>query len=227
MASVDDKDTESSSNSYQLDNIMLEEQDAAIAIDKQQLKNSKATSSSATSSTHIKPWPEDKSAVDHINGVSSSSSSDAAQVSASIKRTNCLRNIRHALFYSYMGPILSHGAQLHKQRKKVIVDTSSNGHNNDAALSLSRRWLTQFTTRSNSHDDNDVTTMDDMERNDTMQELSKDDLYAVPTSMEAQRLADVFWSVHRQQQQAAASAIEQSSSTSNNRRNKKKNSTNN
>ena len=48
---------------------------------------------------------------------------------------------------------------------------------------------------------------------DTIGELSKDDCYAVPATMEAQYLADIFWKVQKEQQQAAAQQ-QQSTATS-------------
>jgi len=107
-------------------------------------------------------------------------------------RRSCLQHLRHSLFYSYMSPILKRGAALHKQRKQT--------HVGDIELQQSS----------------------DVQQADRIGELSKDDCYAVPATMEAQYLADIFWKVQKEQQQQQAAAQQQQSTTttSNNRRNK-------
>ena len=111
----------------------------------------------------INPWPEDKPEdrpIYNNNGSSSQSKS-------------CIQRLSNALFYSYMGPILKRGAQLHKQRKSVQVDIESTAGSD-------------------------------------IQELSKGDVYDVPSAMEAQHLADIFWSTKKKQQQQQQQQQQQS-----------------
>jgi ABC-type multidrug transport system fused ATPase/permease subunit len=71
---------------------------------------------------------------------------------------------KNALLYSYMSPVLRRGAANHKQRKAL--------HKKERKSSLDLSVSSEY----------------------TVNELSKIDLYTVPSSMEAQRLADLFWS---------------------------------
>ncbi len=60
-----------------------------------------------------KAWPEDD--------VKSSSTTSRLQ-------QNIVKRMHHALFYSYMGPILNHGAELHKQNKcRTDLDCNGSG----------------------------------------------------------------------------------------------------
>jgi ABC-type multidrug transport system fused ATPase/permease subunit len=88
-----------------------------------------------------------------------------------VESSSTTQRLRHALFYSYMGPILNHGAALHKQRKCRTTDSD----------------------RNNSAMGDHV----DMK----LQELDTEHVYAVPKSMEAQHLAGLFWSARWNQQQ--------------------------
>eukprot|EP00571_Detonula_confervacea_P007046 CAMPEP_0172323920 /NCGR_PEP_ID=MMETSP1058-20130122/49901_1 /TAXON_ID=83371 /ORGANISM="Detonula confervacea, Strain CCMP 353" /LENGTH=129 /DNA_ID=CAMNT_0013040041 /DNA_START=18 /DNA_END=404 /DNA_ORIENTATION=- len=101
-------------------------------------------------SNRVKPWPEDHSSI--------SSDADATTAVAGGSSRKCcqnqtprhfLRRQRNALFYSYMGPILNRGAQLHKQRKNVD-ESASNNKNKEQQQSWLKRRLSRTHLRSSS-----------------------------------------------------------------------------
>ena len=110
-----------------------------------------------------KPWPEDASDFlsthqDASRSFTSGLFHYACHVLSSPRRFVSAQE--NALLYSYMSPILRHGATNHTQRKALL----KNKKNETSADSY------------------------------VVNELSKEDLYIIPTSMEAQRLEDLFWS---------------------------------
>jgi len=127
------------------------------------MTNSPPNDDDGVDSRKLKPWPED--------AVGSSSLTPTSLCGHHFFH-NFIRRSRNALFYSYMGPILNHGAQLHKQRKSRT--TTAPNFNGDVG---------------------------DHVEVSKLQELSSEHVYVVPKSMESQRLAELFWSAQRGQQQ--------------------------
>lgn len=123
-----------------------------------------------------KPWPED-SAVFLSNQQDESEGSfcgDLSRHCCSIlsSPSRFLLAQKNALLYSYMTPVLRRGASNHKHRNALF-----------------RKQKKDRLSGSNAN----TTSSQDSQIN----ELSKTDLYTVPKSMEAQRLADLFWSMRR------------------------------
>jgi len=118
-----------------------------------------------------------------------------------------LRRCRHTLFYSYMGPILRHGADLHKQRKNFDAGGAAAHAQAQSQLASPINKQKSMKRRQNSNRStsftNNFTPEEDLEIMEAVKELSKDDVYSVPSSMEAEHLANVFWNAQKKQQQQA------------------------
>ncbi|KAL9184039.1 hypothetical protein ACHAXT_002125 [Thalassiosira profunda] len=129
-----------------------------------------------------KPWPEDRPDVD-----------SATSTMARCAPRPFLRRQRDALFYSYMSPLLRRGARLHKQRKNAAAVAAS-GHTSES---------TSCAPSPPSNPNLDAAPEFDAGELD---ELGREDVYAVPSFMRARRLAEVFWRVQKEQRAAQASA---------------------
>lgn len=156
-----------------------------------------------------RPWPEDDDAdapavIDADEATTPRNSEGSSRHRRRRHRSTPLqffRNQRNSLLYSYMGPILRRGAELHRLRKDATSDAAGDldpsGSGKKKRLQ-SRRWLTQSSSPEPEPDE-------ESDKGDNgagdARELSSEDVYAVPAAMRAQRLADVFWSTQRQEQQ--------------------------
>lgn len=171
------------------------------------LRSAKSISSGADVVVPVKnkahPWPEDETSCApfgcfgklkrEVDG-SHRQDEDEAYQTTTLTTTSYPRSmltfLQNSLFYSYMSPILNHGAKLHKQRRGVNRKEKKGNQ--------------QQQQRRNSR--SPISTEDGFPINDEahpiIQELSKDDVYSVPTAMEAQHLAKLFWNAQQAQQQS-------------------------
>ncbi|KAL7486857.1 hypothetical protein ACHAW6_012460 [Cyclotella cf. meneghiniana] len=157
--------------------LIMFDDDSAIDAD-DHLSTCDAPIKTTSSVARPKSWPEDAADVD--NDVLASDAGSRlprlCRYVASIPG-RFLRSQQNALLYSYMSPVLRHGANNHKQRK-----------------AMQRR---EKMKRRQSH--RQAATGDQSDQLDPIKELSKNDLYTVPQSMDAQHLADLFWSSRESQ----------------------------
>ena len=131
---------------------------------------------SVKDTNNAKPWPRDD-AIDFLSDASTNTSSTNSPLGLLIRHIVTVLSSprqfvsiqRDALLYSYMSPVLRRGADNHRQRRAA------------AAARL---------VKSSGDEDGSSS---------VVKELSKQDLYAVPASMESRHLSHLFWRSYQQQ----------------------------
>lgn len=126
----------------------------------------------------MKPWPTDPEAHD-----GTCDEGKRKPIISHLSPAVVLSSASDALFYSYMSPILSRGARLHRQRRRK-KDGDNNGDAPPPSLSRSVRRL--ISSRNF-----------DGEEEEIVEELTAEDVYGIPRNMMSEDLAAKFWTAHR------------------------------
>ncbi|KAL3799546.1 hypothetical protein HJC23_008673 [Cyclotella cryptica] len=158
--------------------LIMFDDDSAINAD-ESVSPCEAPIKRTSSTARPKPWPEDRADFDD-DALASPAGPGLLRYCRYVVSSpgRFLRSQHNALLYSYMSPVLRHGANNHKQRK--AMQRRDKKTRADHAVSSSEAGQPEL-----------------------IKEMSKADLYTVPRSMEAQHLADLFWSSRERQNPAS------------------------